>query len=137
VAGPLADRRPPGLLGGIGLLAFAMGLAALALLPAHASVADIAWRTAVCGAGFGFFQAPNLKALMGSAPPRRSGGASGVVATSRLIGQTLGAGLVALCFHLSDALAPTLALWLGCAFALAGSAASALRLLPGARVATP
>ena len=135
VAGPMADRRPPGLLGGVGLAAFALGLGALALLPAHASVADIAWRTAICGAGFGFFQAPNLKALMGSAPPRRSGSASGVVATSRLLGQTLGAGLVALCFHLGDALAPTLALWLGCGFALAGSAASVLRLLPGVRVA--
>ena len=135
VAGPMADRRPPGLLGGVGLAAFALGLGALALLPTHASVADIAWRTAICGAGFGFFQAPNLKALMGSVPPRRSGSASGVVATSRLLGQTLGAGLVALCFHLGDALAPTLALWLGCGFALAGSAASVLRLLPGVRVA--
>jgi DHA2 family multidrug resistance protein-like MFS transporter len=133
VAGPMADRRSPGLLGGIGLAAFAVGLGALALLPAHASVADIVWRTAVCGAGFGFFQAPNLKALMGSVPPRRSGGASGVVATSRLLGQTLGAGLVALCFHLGNSIAPTLALWLGCAFALAGSAASGLRLLPGVR----
>jgi len=135
IAGPLADRRPPGLLGGLGLVIFGVGLAALALLPAHAAVADIAWRTAVCGAGFGFFQAPNLKALMGSVPARRSGSASGVVATSRLIGQTLGAGLVALCFHLSAAVAPTLALWLGCAFALAGSAASVLRLLPAVRVA--
>ncbi|HEY8975513.1 MAG TPA: MFS transporter [Burkholderiaceae bacterium] len=134
IAGPLADRRPPGLLGGLGLVIFGVGLAALALLPAHAAVADIAWRTAVCGAGFGFFQAPNLKALMGSVPARRSGSASGVVATSRLIGQTLGAGLVALCFHLSAAVAPTLALWLGCAFALAGSTASVLRLLPAARV---
>lgn len=133
IAGPLADRRPPGLLGGIGLATFATGLAALALLPAQASIADIGWRTAVCGAGFGLFQAPNLKALMGSVPPRRSGSASGVVATSRLVGQTLGAGLVALCFHLGGALAPTLALWLGCAFALAGSAASMLRLLPAVR----
>jgi len=134
IAGPLADRQSPGLLGGIGLATFAVGLGALALLPAHASVVDIAWRTAVCGAGFGFFQAPNLKALMGSVPPRRSGGASGVVATSRLLGQTLGAGLVALCFHLGSTIAPTLALWLGCAFALAGSAASVMRLLPGVRV---
>ncbi|MBW8756548.1 MAG: MFS transporter [Burkholderiales bacterium] len=130
IAGPLADRHPPGLLGGIGLVVFSVGLGALALLPAHAAVIDIAWRTAVCGAGFGLFQAPNLKALMGSVPARRSGSASGVVATSRLLGQTLGAGLVALCFHLGAAVAPALALWLGCAFALAGSAASVLRLLP-------
>jgi DHA2 family multidrug resistance protein-like MFS transporter len=137
VAGRLADRYPPGLLGGLGLVGLAAGMGALALLPPHASVADIAWRTALCGAGFGFFQAPNLKALMSSVPQRRSGGASGVVATARLLGQTLGAGLVALCFHLTQAHAPQAALWLGCAFALAGSVASVLRLLPAARTSAP
>jgi DHA2 family multidrug resistance protein-like MFS transporter len=134
IAGPLADRYPPGLLGGLGLVALACGMAALALLPAGASTLDIAWRTALCGAGFGFFQAPNLKALMSSVPPRRSGSASGVVATARLLGQTMGAGLVALCFHLAPAHAPQMALGLGAAFALAGSVASVLRLLPAARV---
>jgi len=92
IAGPLADRHAPELLGGIGLVIFGVGLGALAFLPAQASVADIVWRTAVCGAG-----------------------------------------LVALCFHLAPSWAPTLALWLGCAFALAGSAASVLRLLPALR----
>ena len=110
-------------------------MASLALLGAHATPLDICWRTALCGAGFGFFQAPNLKALMGSVPHRRSGSASGVVATARLLGQTLGAGLVALCFQLTQARAPQAALWLGCAFALAGSLASVLRLAPDARAA--
>ena len=133
VAGRLADHFPPGLLGGIGLVALAAGMGALALLGAHATPLEICWRTALCGAGFGFFQAPNLKALMSSVPPRRSGGASGVVATARLLGQSVGAGLVALCFHLtSQGHAPRAALWLGCAFALAGSLASVLRLVPAA-----
>jgi DHA2 family multidrug resistance protein-like MFS transporter len=135
IAGRLADRYPPGLLGGIGLVTLGAGMGALALLPAHASVQDIAWRTALCGAGFGFFQAPNLKALMSSVPQRRSGGASGVVATARLLGQTIGAGLVALCFHLVNGGAPRVALWLGCAFSLAGSVASVMRLLPAAATA--
>ncbi len=134
IAGRLADRYPPGLLGGLGLVALSCGMASLALLPAGASTLDIVWRTGLCGAGFGFFQAPNLKALMGSVPPRRSGGASGVVATARLLGQTLGAGLVALCFHLAPTHAPQVALGLGAAFALAGSVASVLRLLPAAQV---
>ncbi len=137
IAGRLADRYPPGLLGSVGLVTLAVGLGAVALLPPHASAVDIVWRTALCGAGFGFFQAPNLKALMGSVPPRRSGGASGVVATSRLLGQTLGAGLVALCFHVSQAQAPRTALWLGCAFALAGGVTSVLRLLPSVRTHVP
>ena len=138
IAGRLADHYPPGLLGGIGLVALGAGMGALALLGPHATPLDICWRTALCGAGFGFFQAPNLKALMGSVPPRRSGGASGVVATARLLGQTMGAGLVALCFHLmSQSHAPRAALWLGCAFSLAGSVASVLRLAPSARAHTP
>jgi len=95
-----------------------------------ASAFDIGWRMALCGAGFGFFQSPNLKALMTSAPLARSGGASGIVAISRLLGQTLGASLVALCFHWSLGSGPHYALWLGCAFALVGCVASGLRLLP-------
>jgi DHA2 family multidrug resistance protein-like MFS transporter len=67
------------------------------------SAFDIGWRMAVCGVGFGFFQAPNVKAIMASAPPSRGGSASGMVATARLTGQSLGAALVAFCltvFHL-------------------------------------
>jgi len=53
-----------------------------------------------------------------------------VIAAARLLGQTMGATLVALCFHLTQSRAPQLALWLGGAFALAGSLFSVLRLLP-------
>jgi DHA2 family multidrug resistance protein-like MFS transporter len=130
VAGRLADRVSLGLLCGIGLLMLSVGMAALAPLGDDASAFDIGWRMALCGAGFGFFQSPNLKALMTSAPLARSGGASGIVAISRLLGQTLGASLVALCFHLSLSSGPQYALWLGCGFALVGSVASGLRLLP-------
>ena len=140
IAGKMADRYPPGLLGGLGLVVLAIGMGALATLPIQAAPFDIAWRTALCGAGFGFFPAPNLKALMSSVPPRRSGSASGVIASARLLGQTVGAGLVALCFHVSrwgaHLDAPRAALVLGAAFALAGSLASVMRLLPGAS-ATP
>lgn len=130
VAGRLADRMSLGLLCGIGLLLLSAGMATLATLESGASAFDIGWRMALCGAGFGFFQSPNLKALMTSAPLARSGGASGIVAVSRLLGQTLGASLVALCFHLSLGSGPQYALWLGCGFALVGAAASGLRLLP-------
>lgn len=137
IAGRLSDHWPAGVLGSLGLVTLAAGMAALALLPAHAGAIDVGWRTAVCGAGFGFFQAPNLKAIMGAAPARRSGGASGIVATCRLLGQSFGAGLVALCFHsVAHLRAPHLALWLGCGFALAGSVASVLRLLPATAAGT-
>jgi MFS transporter, DHA2 family, multidrug resistance protein len=65
---------------------------------------------------------------MQSAPPERSGGASGIVATARLLGQTTGAALVALCFGIADLHGPTLALALGAAFAGAASIASGLRM---------
>ena len=54
----------------------------------------------VCGFGFGFFNTPNNRAILTSAPAARTGGASGMQATSRLLGQTLGAALVALVFGL-------------------------------------
>ena len=98
IAGPLSDRFPPAILGGIGMAMLACGLVLMATLPAGAERVAIVWRMLVCGAGFGFFQSPNLKAIMSSAPPGRSGGASGIVATSRLLGQSIGAALVALCF---------------------------------------
>ncbi len=128
IAGRLSDHYPPGLLGGIGLAILSAGMALLALLPADPRVADIVWRMAVCGMGFGLFQSPNLRALMSSAPADRSGGASGVVATARLIGQTTGAALVALCFGLAGRHGPTWALGLGAVTAAVAALASSARL---------
>ena len=78
----------------------AVGLRLLALMPADPTLADISWRMALCGLGFGLFQSPNNKVLITSAPRERSGGASGIQATARLLGQTLGAALVGLIFGL-------------------------------------
>lgn len=128
IAGRLSDRHPPGLLGGVGLAILCAGMVSLALMPADPGALDIGLRMAVCGAGFGFFQSPNLKALMSSAPPERSGGASGVIAIARLIGQTTGAALVALCFGLAGSEGPLWALALGAGFAGLASLASFARL---------
>lgn len=129
IAGKLSDRYPPGALGGIGLALLSSGMVSLLMLPDQPTVFDIGWRMAWCGIGFGFFQAPNLKAIMGSAPPSRAGGASGVVATSRLIGQATGAALVAYCFTLSATRGTSYALLLGAAFAAVASVASFSRLI--------
>ena len=127
LAGRLADRFPPAILGGIGLAAMAVGLVLMATLPAHPTEFGIIWRTGLCGVGFGFFNAPNNRAMIASAPPHRSGGASGMVATARLLGQTLGAALVALCFELIPASGAAAALYLGAACAAASAVASVLR----------
>lgn len=128
IAGRLSDRHSAGMLGGLGLLLLTVGMALLAMLPPSPSVLDIVWRMAICGCGFGFFQAPNMKAIMSSAPAGRSGGASGIVATARLIGQTTGAALAALCFGLAGHDGATWALALGAAFGALGCVLSFLRL---------
>ncbi|MGE5156546.1 MAG: MFS transporter, partial [Gemmatimonas sp.] len=128
IGGRLSDRFPAGLLGGLGLVMLGAGMLLLAMLPPSPSVANIVWRMVICGIGFGFFQTPNMKAIMSSAPPHRSGGASGIVATARLIGQTTGAALAALCFSLAGRNGATAALALGAGFAAIGSVMSFLRL---------
>jgi DHA2 family multidrug resistance protein-like MFS transporter len=128
VAGRLSDRYPVGLLGGVGLVLLGIGMALLAMLPVEPSILNIVWRMAICGVGFGFFQTPNLRAIMSSAPADRSGGASGIVATARLTGQTIGAALAAFCFALAGRDGATLALGLGAGFAAVGGVMSFLRL---------
>jgi DHA2 family multidrug resistance protein-like MFS transporter len=128
IGGRLSDRYPAGILGGLGLALLGVGMALLAMLPATPSVANIVWRMAICGLGFGFFQTPNMRALMSSAPPGRSGSASGIVATARLTGQTIGAALAALCFSLAGHKGAALALALGAGFAAVGSVMSFLRM---------
>ncbi|MGZ5874735.1 MAG: MFS transporter [Bradyrhizobium sp.] len=128
IGGRLSDRHSAGVLGGLGLVLLGAGMFLLATLPASPSVADIVWRMVICGFGFGFFQTPNIRAIMSSAPSDRSGGASGIVATARLTGQTIGAALAALCFSLAGRDGATLALALGAGFAALGSVMSFLRL---------
>ena len=124
----IVGRLHPGALGGTGLAAMAAGLAALAWLPAEPSAADIVWRLALGGAGFALFQSPNNSMLIASAPPERSGSASGMLATARLTGQTTGAALMALLFHAVPDRSTRAALAVAAAAALAGSAVSFLRL---------
>ena len=101
VAGRLADKVRAGLIGGVGLGIFAVGLFALSRLSDHASTVDIVWRMALCGVGFGLFQSPNNRTIVGSAPRNRSGAAGGMLATARLLGQTTGAVIVGVAFHLA------------------------------------
>ncbi|CNH29554.1 MFS transporter [Yersinia mollaretii] len=100
IAGRLVERYHAGLLGGIGLAVFSSGLFLLAVLPANPTDLDIIWRMVLCGAGFGLFQSPNNHTIISAAPQHRSGGASGMLGTARLLGQTSGAALVALMFNL-------------------------------------
>lgn len=127
LAGRLADRYAAGLLGGIGLTVFAAGLASLALLPSHPTDLHIAACMALCGLGFGFFQSPNNRTIVSSAPRQRSGAAGGLLATARLLGQTSGAVAMAALFHLVSSHATTTALWTAAAIAVAAAVISRMR----------
>jgi DHA2 family multidrug resistance protein-like MFS transporter len=128
LAGRMTERYSAGLLGGVGLLVFAGGLAALAMLPLHPATIDIVWRMALAGAGFGMFQSPNNRTMIAAAPRERSGGASGMLGTARLLGQTTGAALVALLLARYAIEGTRISLMVGVGFALAGAALSMLRL---------
>jgi DHA2 family multidrug resistance protein-like MFS transporter len=134
LAGRLADRYPAGLLGGLGLAVMTCGLLLVFSMPEHAGKWNIAWRMAVCGTGFGFFQSPNNRLLIGSAPPDRAGAGSGMVSTARLVGQTTGSALVAVVFGLThDAAHPVVlgmhvAIGVAAGFAALGTALSWARL---------
>ncbi len=141
IAGRLSDRYPAGILSTIGLSILALGLGLYAAMPAHPSALAIVVHGAICGIGFGFFQSPNNRSLIGSAPRAKSGSASGILATVRLTGQTLGVATVGIIFATLGAAAshgPALesavrtatpiALWIACGAAATGAIISGLRL---------
>ena len=88
---------------------------------------DIVWRMSVTGIGFGLFQSPNNKVLITSAPRQRSGGASGVQSTARLLGQSTGAAMAAIIFGLSASYNLPLTMGIAAACAIAAAILSIWR----------
>ncbi len=129
--GLLIGRVPDAVLGAIGMAIMAMGLGLLVVLPDAPATADIAWRMALCGIGFGLFQTPNNHAMVTSVPVHRSGAASGMMGTARLIGQAIGALLATFVFTFwepgTQPEGPDGALGLAAVFACLGAVCSLLR----------
>ena len=137
IVAPIVGRQigkiPASRLGGMGMLLFAAGLAALSQLSAGAPAWDIAWRMAMCGAGFAMFQSPNNHTIVTSAPMHRSGAASGMLGSARHTGQSLGAVLLAAAFVLwpgSEGIAEQRALLMGAGLAVLAAVFSVLRHTP-------
>ncbi|MCE8032950.1 MFS transporter [Billgrantia tianxiuensis] len=126
LAGRLADRVNPSVMASLGLVLLMLGLASLALLPQDAGVLDSLWRTALCGIGFGLFQPPNNREMMTSAPRELSTSASGVLSTTRTVGQSLGVALVGAFMAASAPVQATL--WIGCLTCLLALVASLARM---------
>jgi DHA2 family multidrug resistance protein-like MFS transporter len=112
-----------------------MGLLSFAFLPDHPGYIELGWRMALCGFGFGIFQSPNNRAMLSAAPKERSGGASGMLGTARLLGQTTGAALAALLFARLPHQAPIVGLLISSGFALVAAVVSLARLYEGPMLA--
>ncbi len=123
-AGRWADRGGASawacLLGG---LVLALALAGLALFR-PVGLLPVGALLAVAGIGFGFFQSPNNRTMLAAAPRARAGGAGGMQATARVLGQSLGAVITAACFTLSG---PALAFAAAAVLAAGGALFSGLR----------
>ena len=131
LAGRLSDKYSAGLLGGLGLAVLTLGLLLARGLAPDAAFADVVWRMMVCGIGFGFFQSPNNRTIISTAPRHRSGAASGMLSTARLTGQTIGGVTVALVFgftHGDIATGVSLALLAGAVFSGVACGVSFLRM---------
>ncbi|HTH98714.1 MAG TPA: MFS transporter [Stellaceae bacterium] len=117
ISGKLSARYPASALGSMGMVALTLGLVAMALLPDNPSTLDIAWRMALCGLGFGFFQTPNNMAMMTAGPVNRASAASGMLAFVRTIGWSVGSAAVALIFDAWGAAGSSICLAVGAGFA--------------------
>jgi MFS family permease len=98
LSGTLADRFGSRWLSPIGLAIACIGLALISQIDAHSSIRDIIWRLAVIGIGQGLFQSPNTRTMMSAAPQEAQGEASGLLATGRVVGQSISVALTGTVF---------------------------------------
>ncbi len=98
LSGTLADRFGSRWLAPLGLSLACAGLLLLAQLGPDASPLDISWRLAISGLGQGLFQSPNTRTVMGAAPADQSGTISGLVATTRVVAQSLSVAIAGAVF---------------------------------------
>jgi DHA2 family multidrug resistance protein-like MFS transporter len=118
IAGRLSDRYSVALLCALGAGSMALGLLGVVLMPASISDAWLFAAMLLSGIGFGFFQTPNNRVLIGSAPRHRAGALGGLQATTRVFSQTFGAAIVSLVFGLGLTSGPMLGLVVAIFFSL-------------------
>ena len=128
IAGWMIGKVHPGLLGGVGISLMSISCFLLAFMPQDVQHFGFVWSIMLFGVGFGLFQSPNNHILLSSAPPHRSGSAGGMLASARLIGQTTGAALVAMMFHIFGPTAPHYAMLLAGCLTVCGTICSLTRL---------
>ena len=129
VAAKLTDRYPVAILCALGAVAMTAGPVILMLLPSTVSDGWLLLAMVISGIGFGFFQTPNNRALLGSAPRERAGAVGALQAVTRVFGQTVGAAIVATAFTLSPTDNPIWGLVVACFFGLIALAINVQRHL--------
>lgn len=90
VAGILADRYGERVITIVGLAFALIGFSLVATLQPDTTPLGFVARFAFVGLGMATFQTPNNSAIMGSAPPGRSGVAGGLLGLTRSFGSTAG-----------------------------------------------
>ena len=89
IAGSLADRYGSRWLAPLGMAIMIAGLLMLTRLSATSSLPEMIAPLVVSGLGQGLFLSPNSNALLAATPQAEQGQASGILATGRVIGQSL------------------------------------------------
>jgi DHA2 family multidrug resistance protein-like MFS transporter len=98
ITGRFADRYAVGMIATAGLVIFTFALALYAYAVLHPSIALLLVAGVLSGIGFGVFQTPNNREIMGSGPPEKGGSVAAIFASMRVAGQTFGASLAAIVF---------------------------------------
>ena len=107
ISGVLSDRIGSRPISALGLAVTMLGYLALSTLSTETTAVGFLLRYVLVGIGIGLFQSPNNSAMMGTAPRERLGVASGLLAMTRNLGQTVGIAVLG-------------ALWAGLVFGAAG-----------------
>lgn len=118
VAARLIDRIDVAILCAIGAFTMALATMLIVVLPTSVHIGWLTFAMLLGGLGFGFFQTPNNRALLGSAPRERAGAVGGLQAVTRVFGQTAGAALVASAFAANELWGSTIGLMVGMCFAV-------------------
>jgi predicted MFS family arabinose efflux permease len=98
ISGRLADRGQAHWFGPLGLGLAAASLGCLSLIDTTTPLTLIALWLAISGIGQGLFLSPNTTAVMSAVPADESGTASGLIATTRVVGQALSVAIAGAVF---------------------------------------
>ena len=122
-----AARFPVAILCSLGALVMMLGVSGTLFAPHEDGVSWLLVCMLLGGVGFGFFQTPNNRAMLGGTPRHRSGATGGMQATTRVFGQGVGTAFVGVAFQLGSQHGPMLGVIVSLIFAMAALAVNVVR----------